>query len=222
MKLAEHFHSIQGEGYWVGTPMHFIRTAGCSVGRLLSANPQLSTGARAWTCKAFDGQTFLCDTDFNRYCEMSVDQLVADTYEKHVCLTGGEPLMKHNHPEIIELCAQLGELRRRLHIETSGTECIPLPVAVNSWITVAPKVGYLPGVLYAADEVKLLVNSSTTEDTISEIISKLGPDSLVFLSPINGEKEISDASLQRALELLKKFPQRLQLSVQLHKYLGVR
>src|SRR5712664_1804313 len=105
--LAEHFHSIQGEGEWVGTPMHFIRLAGCSVGARATAEfynhgfpqtpqpaelPILQDGSRASMCRTYDNRFFTCDTNFHLTEKVPLQNLLDETYEKHICLTGGEPL----------------------------------------------------------------------------------------------------------------------------------
>ena len=227
LALAEHFHSIQGEGYWTGTPMHFVRMAGCSVGRPgslrpeltavregffgVGATPTLSTGRAAWLCHRWDGTPFWCDTDFNKAEEVELDELLNETWENHICLTGGEPLM---HAEAVTNLF-IGCLKRgiKLHIETSET--IPIPQA--SWVTVSPKQGWLSETIERANELKLLVDENTSDLFPPEFLAH----NRVYLSPINSVDKLNQASLARCLYLLKRRPN-WKLSVQLHKYLGVR
>jgi 7-carboxy-7-deazaguanine synthase len=238
--LAEHFHSLQGEGHWVGTPMHFIRLPGCSVGKqvrratidnpgklhedvVVGAIPLLSTSAPAWLCHTFDDHSFWCDTDFNKRGEEELGALLSQTWEEHICLTGGEPLIHYEViNELIYRCYQVG---KQLHIETSGTivpwweqGVTPLP-----WLTVSPKLAYYESALWSADEVKVLVHRRLDSSQLDYIESKTRPETPLFLSPINfvlGQWVNSD-TLQKAQELLKVHP-RWRLSVQLHKYLGLR
>lgn len=240
--LAEHFHSLQGEGWWVGTAMHFLRLPGCSVGRKIKDDTKSFPGTaipypsprvgshdqRAWLCRTFDNAKFWCDTDFNRYAEIELDALLFETWESHLCITGGEPLI-HNQvcEEIIRKCFARGIMT---HIETSGTIAPTWDIADlllekskgDLWITVSPKQNYLPALLHSADELKILVHP-LLEDTFPwEILSH----PKVFLSPINevnfaGANTFGKSALARAQELLHAHPN-WRLSVQLHKYLGVR
>ncbi len=233
--IAEHFHSLQGEGYWVGTPMHFVRMAGCSVGRIPTRafpTPKLPNGQPAWECHDFANRPFWCDTDFSKYAEVETEELIADTWEHHICLTGGEPLI---HPvavfQLAQRCIQRGI---QLHIETSGTIDVTMfqPISHHDigWITVSPKAGYLPQMIQRADEVKLLVSG---HDSYGDLLPLLQakPYGRVFLSPINSvtkqeggsvlQEHSSQQNLQWCMELLRSYPE-FRLSVQLHKYLGLR
>ena len=241
--IAETFHSLQGEGRWTGTPMFFIRLAGCSVGKLEpddgdnahevklfsgKANaditiPILSTTRLAWRCRSWDGRKFWCDTDFNKYRELTITELLSDCYEEHVCLTGGEPLI--HLPQLEELIASAVSRGKMVHLETSGTivwrDLILGENLINStnlWVTVAPKWGADSEALANADEIKLLVDRNFTASKIPPVIKN---HKLVYLQPINREMEIDEDNLKLTLEWLKKFPH-WHLSVQLHKYLGVR
>lgn len=239
--LAEHFHSIQGEGYWVGTPMHFVRLPGCSVGKYrtdvrtgdpqedyLPAEdaPKLPSGKRAWICRRFDGTKFWCDTDFNKYEEVELSDLLAETWEEHICLTGGEPLM---HRAVVDAFnhAMGNYLLKKLHIETSGTITPWWGVlGKKPWLTVSPKQGYKTHVVAHADELKLLVN----HDGLPEPLDPVFLDHpLVYISPINPAQPAADgftsltdpASLDACIPILRAHPN-WKLSVQLHKHLGMR
>jgi organic radical activating enzyme len=213
--LAEHFHSLQGEGLYVGTPMHFLRLPGCTVGHLEvgGAGPILPTGRRAWLCHTHDHRPFWCDTDFNKHSEEELDTLLQETFEGHVCLTGGEPLA---HPTLVrEIEKQVRLSRRALHIETSGT--IPHRFANETWVSVSPKFGCLDEMLFRANELKLLVDQNFDLRNLSILILN---HPLVWVQPINKAAIVDLDSVQRCLDILKEVP-RWRLSVQLHKFLGV-
>jgi 7-carboxy-7-deazaguanine synthase len=226
LPLAETFHSWQGEGVWVGTPMHFIRTAGCSVGKAprsgvqalahkhVEALPVLPSGKSAWSCATWDGRKFWCDTDFNKYLEKAPLDLVKETWEKHICLTGGEPLI---HQRKLEPLFELAkEAEKIVHIETSGT--IFFPKRRGVWITVAPKEGCIPEMLIWADEIKLLIDAKFHPDSLpKEILNH----KTVFLQPVNYVSESNPQNLDRVQFWLKMFPH-WRASVQLHKLLGMR
>jgi 7-carboxy-7-deazaguanine synthase len=98
VKIAEIFHSIQGEGVLVGVPSVFVRTSGCNL-------------RCSW-----------CDTPYTSWTpegeERSLDSIVTevDGYgASHVVVTGGEPMIA---PEIVYLTRRLNQ---HLTIETAGT-----------------------------------------------------------------------------------------------------
>jgi organic radical activating enzyme len=225
--LAEHFHSIQGEGTFVGTTMHFIRVAGCCVGAkathdFVTANrgtiPILSNGRRGSKCQTYDGRYFTCDTDFALAEELSPEYLLRETYEEHICLTGGEPLAYANRPWMKEL-HEIAESRSiTIHIETSGAIYVSNKFFENDWIAVAPKRNVTPGMIKRANEIKLLIDESfKIENVPGMILNKKN----IFLSPINDEHDVSLKNVSYALSILATHPS-WRLSAQWHKFLGVR
>lgn len=230
--LAEHFHSIQGEGLFVGTPMHFIRIAGCPVGakatrdyigqgRLATNQPLipiLENNTRASMCQTYDGRFFPCDTDFNSYEKIPVEDLVNETQEEHICLTGGEPLAHQKSLWWVELLQYAAYRGIRLHVETSGTILLN-PVPPRMWITVAPKRNYDYKMLALADEIKFLVDDDFDLANLPEGIEACG--ATIFLCPINDEKVVNLRNVAICMELLASHP-KWRLSAQWHKFLGVR
>ncbi len=99
MRIIEVFHSIQGEGPLSGVRTTFIRTARCNL------------------------RCVWCDTkySFGPGKERSVDSLVAEVQRqqtRHVCLTGGEPLLQSEAPELVRRLSGLGVTTV---IETGGS-----------------------------------------------------------------------------------------------------
>jgi len=101
MKIAEIFHSLQGEGRLTGTPSVFVRTSGCNL-------------RCAW-----------CDSPYTSWHPegeiMAVEQIVAGVRSHecgHVVITGGEPMIA---PEIGELTGRLKASGLHITIETAGT-----------------------------------------------------------------------------------------------------
>jgi 7-carboxy-7-deazaguanine synthase len=97
MRICEYFRSIQGEGLNIGVPTYFIRTAGCNL-------------RCAW-----------CDTTYAQEGgkETSLDEImeaVDDT--ENVCITGGEPMLQEDMPELIERLLSAG---KKIVIETNGS-----------------------------------------------------------------------------------------------------
>ncbi len=101
MFISEIFHSIQGEGLLTGVPSVFIRTSGCNL-----------------RCR-------WCDTPYTSWSpegeERSVDEIMAaigDFPSRHAVITGGEPLLMKDLPELTE---RLGDGGYHITIETAGT-----------------------------------------------------------------------------------------------------
>ena len=106
MRIAEIFHSLQGEGLLVGVPSAFIRTTGCNL-----------------RCR-------WCDSPYTSWEPvgepMSIDEILASVAAfrcRHVVVTGGEPLLI---PDVVPLCAELRRAGHHLTIETAGTVFRPV------------------------------------------------------------------------------------------------
>ena len=117
MRIAEIFHSIQGEGRYTGTPSVFVRTSGCNL--------------RCW----------FCDTPYTSWNpegeSMSVDAVLQEVAQydcSHVVLTGGEPLLV---PDLVQLASELTQRGAFITIETAGT--VDLPV-VADLMSISPKL----------------------------------------------------------------------------------
>lgn len=101
MKIAELFHSIQGEGKLAGVPSVFIRTSGCNL------------------------RCVWCDTPYASWDpegdNLPVEEIVRQVEQfgtKHVVVTGGEPMIM---PDIVELCDALKSRDHHITIETAAT-----------------------------------------------------------------------------------------------------
>jgi 7-carboxy-7-deazaguanine synthase len=101
MKVAEIFHSIQGEGIYTGVPTVFIRLSGCHL-------------CCSW-----------CDTPYASHRpegeKLSVAEIVEAVEEHrydHVVITGGEPFL---FSELGDLARALKSIGCFITIESSGT-----------------------------------------------------------------------------------------------------
>jgi len=101
MRIAEIFHSIQGEGLLAGVPSVFVRTSGCNL------------------------RCHWCDTPYASWKpegpEMSVEQILRKVEEwncSHVVLTGGEPMIA---PDLPALATGLKKAGKHITIETAAT-----------------------------------------------------------------------------------------------------
>ena len=101
MFISEIFHSLQGEGLLLGVPSVFIRTSGCNL-----------------RCR-------WCDTPYASWKpegeELDIDTIMerVTAYQcRHVVLTGGEPMIA---PQLPELTARLRAAGHHITIETAAT-----------------------------------------------------------------------------------------------------
>jgi 7-carboxy-7-deazaguanine synthase len=155
-----------------------------------------------------------CDTDYALKFIASVDDVVARVRAEGgdcpmVILTGGEPLAQAETPGLI---AALRADGRRVHIESNGTIDVPLPDDV--WLTVSPKERLHPLMASRANEAKLIVDGRVPTEWLEEFPLHTP----VFLQP-EGNKP---ANVDLAVAASKRFPQRLRLSLQTHKFIGIR
>jgi 7-carboxy-7-deazaguanine synthase len=124
-----------------------------------------------------------------------------------VVCTGGEPLLQVDADLVDGLHAAGFEVA----VETNGTQSAP---AGLDWICVSPKAKTRL-VLTAGDELKLVFPQDGAEPARFE---GLGFPSLL-LQPMDGPEWT--ANTKRAIEYCLEHPQ-WRLSVQTHKYLGIR
>jgi len=191
--------TVQGEGYWAGTPVDFIRLAGCPVGC-----PWCDTGYA-------DGGKGLPRRVRN------FGELLAELRSPRVVISGGEPFI---YPQLPDLVGAVEGTGRRVSIETSGAFWQAVPA--STWVTLSPKQHVSPrypvvsGMWHRADEVKLVIETGEELEFYQSHLAELG-EIPVFLQP---EWTRRDRTLPLVLDLLKRFP-RYRLSVQLHKYIGV-
>lgn len=199
LRVIETFSSIQGEGSFVGTPMFFIRFAGCNL------------QAPNHTCRLWDNSIMKCDTDLSRPQTVEFDRISFGEY--HVCITGGEPFLQSSEI-LMELVRYFTSNGRTVHFETNGTIPIPQWFFDRCYVTVSPKLNYRTDNIYRAHEIKLLINEATDPFEISAHIRQR-PN--VYLCPVNRAHTICNQNLRYALDLLKHFPQ-WRLGIQAHKY----
>lgn len=137
-RVNEIFYSLQGEGYFTGTPAVFLRFSGCN----------LKCG--------------FCDTDHSAATEMEIDTLVnrlMDYPSRHLVITGGEPSLQVDRL-LIEVLHDAGFF---VQIETNGTH--PLPDNID-WVTCSPKHGG-EVVISRIDELKVVFTGADPEPIAS-------------------------------------------------------
>ncbi len=147
-----------------------------------------------------------CDTDHRAFTTMTDEQIaavVAQFKPELVVLTGGEPGLQVSE-RLVDLLHTEG---RKVAIETNGT--CPLPANID-WVTVSPKEGSAP-VLTAANEVKVVFQADIDVEKWHNAIKT----DHYFLQPC------SCKNTSEMVAYIMAHPH-WRLSLQTHKYLGIR
>ena len=189
--LVEIFESLQGEGRNTGRPCVFIRFAGCNL-------------KCPW-----------CDTDVAKKFSASLDEILAELGQyrtKSVILTGGEPTLVKDMPELVATLKQGGYW---IGVETNGTVAADWLQFVD-YVACSPKRGAEVN-LPSADEVRVVAEDERTADFCRMIRGRIAATDY-YVSPCDRGGEIDFATAKSVLSQLDGW----SLSVQLHKLLGFR
>jgi 7-carboxy-7-deazaguanine synthase len=195
--VVEIFHSVQGEGAWAGTNAVFVRLGGCDV-----------------HCP-------FCDTkeswQAERHPLQSVDEIVevvGKIKPAIAVITGGEPLM-HNLEPLTAGIRSLGQ-EIRIHLETSGAH----PQSGDfDWVTLSPKTFKTPdpSAYSQVQELKIVVSDNSDLLWAEAQANLVGDRPLKYLQPQWGKS----TAMALTLDYVLAHPQ-WRLSLQTHKYMGVR
>lgn len=209
LRVLEIFDSIQGEGFWTGTPVTFVRLSGCNAADLGLACTSWCDTPDSWS--ADGGQ------------ELAVSDVLARVRLRRICLTGGEPLLQTQG--VCRLVAEAHRLGVKVHLETNGT--IPPPPAsvpgglggqIFDWVVISPKppdYAVADGWRGSVDELKFIADDHLTASTV-ERVSAAHPGAMVCVQPVWGTQ-----GAEQAVSMVMKHPE-WRLSLQTHKFLGVR
>lgn len=192
MRVNEIFYSIQGEGFFSGTPAIFIRFSGCNL-----------------KCP-------FCDTTHHTYQELSEDEIIGfvSQYKSElVVITGGEPTLQLTD----SLVERLHKIHKFVTIETNGTVSVPQDV---DWITVSPKQEYVgqfaKPIISKANEVKVVY------DNIHNVSDYGIEAEFYFVQPCDtGDDKKNEEIIKSCINFIKENP-KWRLSLQTQKILRVR
>ena len=173
MRICEIFHSIQGEGLMMGVPTTFVRTVGCNL-----------------RCE-------WCDTQYSMDGgeEMSLDAIMDRIGDvKHVCVTGGEPMLQ---PEMPELLGRLISAGKQVVLETNGSvdlSQVPKgPLMLISMDIKCPSSGMTDRMLYSnlsllsrKDQLKFIVRDDEDFDFALDVLRNNPVDTNVIFGPVGG------------------------------------
>ncbi|MBQ5937861.1 MAG: radical SAM protein [Bacteroidaceae bacterium] len=194
MKINETFISLQGEGYFTGTPAFFLRLSGCNL------------------------QCPFCDTNHQAFREMSEDEIVREASRgkpRHIVITGGEPALQLTG----SLVAKLHEAGFFIQVETNGT--LPLPQGID-WVTCSPKS--LPLSIQIINELKVLYKGEgdDPEHFLASLpkTGRLAPR--LYLQPLDTSDKMRNRIILRdTIAYILQHP-KWSLSLQTHKMLGIK
>lgn len=196
MRINEIFYSLQGEGYYTGTPVIFIRFAGCNL-----------------SCE-------FCDTRHQPYKEYSEEEILREIKKYTPCdrvvLTGGEPTLQIT-ADFLDLLVESGYF---VNIETNGTRLLP-PMTNVHWVVCSPKFEFCKkaGIkLDWIDELKVVYRGKEQDMSKYDEIEA----TYRYLQPCDtGNPETNMRIIKEAIEFIKQNPQ-WRLSLQTQKILGIR
>jgi 7-carboxy-7-deazaguanine synthase len=201
MKVYSIFKSLQGEGLTMGAPTTFVRTSGCPL------------------------RCAYCDTKkaYDKGEEMSLEQVmkkVAKNKTRHVCLTGGEPLVQKDAPRLIEMLVDKGY---HVVLETNGAMPLDeMPCVENLTLSMdikCPSSGESSKMIFSnievlgpTDQLKFIIADDADYSYAKEVIGKYCPKCEVIFTPVGGkdlrslaEKVLKDGLDVRVLPQLHKF-----------------
>lgn len=193
--VVETFHSLQGEGFWSGMNAFFIRLAGCDV--FCPWCDQKET----WSMK--------------KYPLFTVENLVQEVEKTNapmVIITGGEPLLHDLKP----LTRELQKTGKKIHLETSGAHPFS---GYFDWVTFSPKTYKQPhqSIYTQANELKIVIANQDDFLWANSQADLVSEDVILYLQP----EWNSNQSQDLICEYIQQNP-RWRLSLQTHKFLGVR
>jgi len=205
--VKEIYYTIQGEGFHAGRPAVFCRFSGCNL----------------WSGREEDRHKAICqfcDTNFwgtdgengGKYKLDALVQRINDLFpegesNKFVVCTGGEPALQLDEALISALQASGFEVA----IETNGTQ--PLPSALD-WVCMSPKAN-TDIIVTKGDEIKIIVPQKGINPKDFETFDF----NHFYVQAM--ESDEWDENIKYSIDYVLQNP-KWKLSVQTHKYLGVK
>lgn len=233
--VNEIFYSIQGEGRLAGTPMVFVRTNLCRV-----------------NCNFCDTKyTWQFISHNKNYTPQELLVHIKENFPtaKWICFTGGEPFEQIDG--LYNACKHLKENGLKIAIETSGSIIIPNNFKdVTDNIVCSPKKYNGANFSSPISEIKILVKFTQNPETVRNFVRGFREKKVfVFIQPIEPNpviygnydglddvqktalllyretkrkenEEVWKKNIAKAIEICKLYGYRV--SIQVHKYLGVR
>ena len=219
-KINDIFHSIQGEGAYIGVPQIFIRFSGCNI------------------------KCAYCDTHIADNQELTVEQVLekVDKLERgyhSISITGGEPLLQIDFFET--LCKELKGRGDKIFLETNGILYNELLRVIDMIDIIAMDVK-LPSATetsaYWEDHkrfleisqktevfVKTIVSSTVTQQDYEkavDLVSSVSEDITTIIQPVFEDKSISEDMLIQFYNMAASKLSKVCIIPQVHKFMGIK
>jgi len=203
LRICEIFHSLQGEGLDTGLPTVFVRSVGCNL-------------QCAW-----------CDTRYaygggSEWALEKIEKRVLSYKCPRVCLTGGEPLLQPDAPELVSLLLGKGFW---VSVETNGSLPVKGVIALDrtgrlrvsmdvkcpsSRMDKKMELSNMAS-LREADQVKFVLRDMKDYEHAKLVLKEHPTKAAVIFQPVWGRRadRFAEAVLQDGLDV--------RVMVQLHK-----
>jgi len=227
------FPTIQGEGFWSGTPAVFVRLVACNMWSGQEEHRERDArrntpGDEAWGCPMW------CDTDFTAEGSQKLTaSQIAERIEYFgapplVVFTGGEPLLQMDGHL---LTAVHNALDVTVTVETNGTQTLEGTFGDTTyehpwtpdWVCCSPKLPQEQLEIEACDEAKLIVPDFLPEDyqTLEEKCRRrrtpTGRQRHLYVQPEDGPRFEEACSY---VKQIAKVHSHWRVSTQSHKTIG--
>lgn len=221
-RIVEIFHSLQGEGIYLGEPTTFVRLAGCNLDCVYCDTPQAKDKSKA-------GE--LDETEV-------IDRIVAITRPgEMVSFTGGEPLLWADF--IKAIAPKLKEKDFRAYLETNGTLHQALATMIDQIdivsIDIKPPSACGKDLWNAQRDflnisrekafVKMVVCDNTTKDEVEKairLISGIDKKIILILQPAEGHHTPDMQTVRKFQALAGEYLDHVSIIRQMHKIWNVR
>ena len=208
LKVSEIFSSIQGEGKYTGYPTTFVRLSGCNL-----------------SCAFCDDTS----TGKTRRSIESILHLISELGNRHVCITGGEPLLQEAATVLIY---DLVERNYIVNVETNGSIYMDFFQSRRSFsLTMdikTPSSGQEAHneyrnlfLLTPHDEVKFVVAGMGDMEFAKEVLKAYPTSAHIIFSPMFDASGDCDVDWLVETMQQQKVPN-ARIGLQLHKIINVR
>lgn len=214
--VNEIFSTIQGEAKFTGYPTTFVRLYGCNM-----------------LCKYCDTLYAVNGNPKKFKHKVSLGRIVAEVKQlgnRHVCITGGEPLLQSN---VLPLVYELTARGIDVNIETNGGVLIPDTREVRNFSYTLDIKTPCAGaenlevteyenlsLLTAKDEVKFVISDRVDYLFAKKVLAKYPTTANIIFSPLFVGKKTTIAN-DLSNWLIEDKIYKARIGVQIHKILGV-
>lgn len=207
LQVTEIFHSVQGETSLTGLRFGFIRLTGCNLRCIYCDSAYAFKGGRAMSIE-------------------EILQIVAAFSVRHILITGGEPLLQRNTPELVKA---LQAADYEVSIETHGEVSIESVTSARIVMDIKTPGSQMArgnykknlSLLKTGDEVKFIITSKEDYDWSKTALKEIPEKIDVLFSPMRAAASSPGASydfdLQWLAENILKDRLNVRLQTQLHK-----